>query len=238
LKGVHKVAKVRLIVAGLFILLTTQALAQIAVTPIILNFKAGQLPRKDVLVVNTGKRTVYVRVTPKLIEHPGTKQEKAVEMVNPEKLGLLATPNRLVIPKGQSRNVRLMLTQQPGKTDRIYRVTIAPVASSLIPTKVGTRKDNIGIHILIAYDVLTMVRAQNPHPDIKITRRGNRLTVTNKGNSNILIAGGKQCFKKACEHVSPHRVYAGNTWTTTLKYKTPVTLNTDYLGKIEKIKTS
>ncbi len=229
-------SRVGLTIAGVLLLLG-QAVAGISVTPIILNFKAGQLPRQDVLVINTGKTTVYVTATARLITHPGTKREKAVHIPNPAKMGLLVTPNKLVIPANQRREVRFMLTKKPGAEDRIYRVTIAPVAGSLIPTSIQTKKDKIGIHILVAYDVLAMVRAAVGKPELKESRVGKKLIVTNTGNTNVLVSGGKQCFEKKCVSIKPRRLYAGNTWTLKLKYNTPVVLNTDYLGFIKKIKT-
>ncbi|PCI39866.1 MAG: hypothetical protein COB50_00545 [Thiotrichales bacterium] len=206
---------------GLFV---NSAFAGISVVPILVGFKPGDLPRKDITVTNLGKKTAYVKVTPYMLINPGTKKSKEVLERDPSKSGIMVSPNKLIIPANGKRVVRIMLTKPYGDKDRFYTINVSPVEGKLVPTKDedGKSKDSMSIHIVISYGVLVTVRPKNMHANVKITRKDKEITATNTGNTNALLLHGKQCIKDKCEELPTKRLFAGATWTFTAPKAAPV----------------
>lgn len=223
----------------LFGIAVSQAVAGIAVMPNIINFTKDDLPRKDVIVINEGKEEAYIKITPHSIIAPGTDSERRIIIRNPEKDGLLATPAQLIIPPGQRRLVRLMLTKPLNQQERIYGIDIVPIAKELIPTNhVQEGSKNMGLQLLVGYGVLAMVRSIHPELNIQVKREGKLLIVKNKGNANVELSNFKQCMGKTCHIIKNFsRLYAGNRSQIALRFEAPVTLEAQLLGE-QKILTS
>ena len=75
--------------------LAAPAMAQLSVDDAIVDFNDADQRRTDVQVRNTGEETLYVSVTPRLVENPGTPDERRVEIKNPRDLGLLTADRDL-----------------------------------------------------------------------------------------------------------------------------------------------
>jgi len=234
------VKKIAAALIGLMVFcITNTILANILVSPTIINFLPGKLPRKDIVVMNQGDNNAYIAVTPYLVEHPGTKREKKVRIHNPAKLGLLVSPSKFIIPPKQHRTLRIMHLSKHLKKDKIYRITVAPIPNKLLPTAVQrAQKNRIGIRIIAAYGILATARPDQMKPMLIAKRDKKLLTIENRGNSNIVIVSGKQCMHGKCFKLPPRRMYAGNTWTVKLKFNKPVDITTDYLGERQHIKSN
>lgn len=205
------------------------AYAQIAVVPDILNFTAGQPLAKNVLVQNIGKNIEYVDVTPYVIKKPGTAKEKAERIYNPANSGILVTPSRLIVPAGQQRYVRIILTKPLSGNERIYRVNFVPKIAGLKTADLAHGKE-IGLHIIIGYGILVIARPVEPLPEFRYSRKGQQLTLTNEGNTNIMVTG-KQCNRgKHCVPIFGLRLYAGLKKHINLPYAAPVIMTTKWLG--------
>lgn len=227
----NKIIKAALLGAMLATINTSYAL--INVTPVIVDIQSdsagGDLDTQDVNVFNNDKEVAYVQVTPKIVQNPGTPSEKQVVMANPEDLGLLVSPRKLVIPPDQFKIVRFVFTQKPAAVDRIFRVDIQPVtAGLLIPG--SKQKQDVGIKLLVGYAVLVIQRPVNAKPIISITRDGRTVTLKNTGNTNALLESGQQCDSKGknCQKLPVDRLYAGNTWSFTAPASSPVTFIASY----------
>jgi P pilus assembly chaperone PapD len=219
------------LVAFLLFLTASPSYAMIGVSPVIIdldpqskNIAASRT--QDVRVYNHGGEIAYIKITPRIVDHPGTKHEKQIEVKNPQELGMLVSPRKLMIPPGQFKLVRFVFTKKPGKVDRIFRVDIQPVSGSLLLPK--TKKEEVGIKLMVGYAVLVMQRPNNPMPKLSIKRDGRIVTVKNTGNTNVLLADGTQCENgsKKCVELETHRLYAGNTWT----FKAPKALPVRFKG--------
>src|SRR5581483_2714259 len=101
--------------------------AGLSVSPVIVDFLPGQPPRADVELVNSRTEQLYVAVEPSEIAAAGTGAERRVQTPDPQELGLLASPGRLILEPGQHKFVRIAMLQEAGESDRIYRITIKPV---------------------------------------------------------------------------------------------------------------
>lgn len=203
------------------------ARAQLAVDRLWVDFEPRSTPRADVIVRNESKDRYYITVTPSEIVNPGTDKEQRVEQADPEKLGLLVTPNRLILDPGAIRSIRIVSLNADLKSDRIYRVKISPEVGD-IDTPAAGDNHAVAIKILAAYDVLVTARPRNAKAQLVTTRGTDDLVIRNDGNTNILLFDGQLCppgaddkaapdakpaeGKPACEGVGSHRIYPGASW--------------------------
>jgi P pilus assembly chaperone PapD len=200
----------------------TLARAGLSVAPVIVDVQPNQPPRTDVELFNDGTETLYVVVEPSRIEDPGDAGEKRVRLTDPQALGLLATPNRLVLEAGQRKFVRIALLLPPGDTDRIYRVTVKPVIGEV-------KSGETGLKILVGYDLLVIQRPGRPDASILASRSGDTLTLKNAGNTNAELFQGQQCDpQRRCTALPGHRLYAGASWNIPIQPGLPA----DYAVKV------
>lgn len=197
--------------------LTAPARAQLAVDRLWVDFEPKATPRADVIVRNESKDRYYVTVTPSEIINPGTDKEQRVDEADPEKLGLLVTPNRLILDPGAIRSIRIVSLNADLKSDRIYRVKISPEVGE-IDTPAAGNNHAVAIKILAAYDVLVTARPRDAKAQLVTTRGSDSLVIRNDGNTNILLFDGQLCSPAAdgktpsCEGVGAHRIYPGASW--------------------------
>jgi P pilus assembly chaperone PapD len=198
------------------------ARAGLSVAPVIVDIQPNQPPRGDVELFNDGAETLYVVVEPSRIEGAGDAGEKRVRQADPRVLGLLTTPNRLVLEPGQRKFVRIAFLLPPGDTDRIYRVTVKPVTGDV-------KASETGLKILIGYDLLVIQRPAKPEASIVASRAGDTLTLKNAGDTNAELFQGQQCDpQRRCTALPGHRLYAGASWSVPIQPGLPV----DYSVKV------
>ena len=117
--------------------------------------------------------------------------------------------------------MRLVSLEPLGEKERVYRVTFKPVVGEL-------ESEQIGIKVLIGYEVLILMQPAIPDPDLIVNRTGKTLSFANKGNTNVLLREGKQCAKNKsadsdeCKSLRGKRLYPGNSWSLELPYNKPV----------------
>ncbi|HVM98895.1 MAG TPA: hypothetical protein VMT68_01685 [Caulobacteraceae bacterium] len=190
--------------------LAPAAHAGLAVSPVIVDVPPSAAPRADIEAMNDGADTLYVVIEPARIDHPGDVGERRVQDPDPQALGLLATPNRLVLAPGERKFVRLALLAPAGDTDRIFRVTVRPVVGQV---NAGTT----GLKILIGYDLLVIQRPARPVATIVATRDGATLTLRNTGDTNAELFQGQACdAARRCAPLAGHRLYAATSWSIAL----------------------
>lgn len=186
------------------------ARAGLEVAPLIVDAGPGAPPRADVQVMNDGDETLYVVIEPARIDHPGDASERRVQDPDPQALGLLATPNRLVLAPGERKFVRLALLSPPGDVDRVFRVTVKPVVGQ-------ASGQTTGLKILIGYELLVIQRPASPAARIVGSRAGATLLLRNDGNTNAELFQGQACDAgRHCTPLGSHRMYAGTTWSVPL----------------------
>jgi len=191
------------------------AQATMSVSQVIVEFSKPGQRRADVEVQNRGRERMYVLVSPAMIQNPGTKGERRVKIADPGKLGLLVTPQRMILEPGQRKLVRFAMLAPPVRKDRIYRVTIKPVVGKL-------RTQQTAVKIVVGYDLLVMQRPARAKASVTGKRQGRILTLRNTGNTNALVFDGKQCVGKKCARVPARRLYAGTVWRVRLPRSGPV----------------
>lgn len=205
----------------LFVLPVSSVSANMVLSEAIIHFEPGKPLRKDIEVENPSSENLYVEITPAVVSEPGTKSEKRITITDPRESGLLVTPNKIVVPPGGRKLVRLVSLEPLGEKERVYRVTFKPVVGDL-------ETEQIGIKVLIGYEVLILMQPAAPDPNLIVNRSGKTLSFENKGNTNILLREGKQCpdgvsnDSESCERLGGKRLYPGNSWSVDLPYNKAV----------------
>ncbi len=187
---------------------------------VIFHFEPGEPARQDVEVFNSGAEPLYVEIQPMVVLAPGEPNEDRSPIQDPRAAGLLVTPNKLIVPPGATKVVRLVnLGSTP--EERVYRIAAKPVTG-------GIQAEQSGLKILIGYEVLAIVYPVNPRPQLEVSREGRKLRMRNTGNTNILLREGFQCAApdqpmEDCAQLPGKRMYPGNAWELDLPLDSEVT---------------
>jgi len=209
-----------LLLGAVVLLLSLPGSASMELNNVIFHFEPGGAAREDLEIFNPGDSPLYIEIEPKLVLSPGEPVEDRTPIVNPKQAGLLVTPNRLVIPPGATKVVRMVRLGDSPK-ERVYRVGAKPVIA-------GIEGEANGLKIMVGYEILAIVYPINPEPMVEATRVGQKMRLVNTGNTNVLLREGFQCAnpkqkEEDCEPLPGKRLYPGNSWELELPYDQPVT---------------
>jgi len=196
----------------------SSARADLVVSQLVVELNPTQSARADVEVWNNGSERAYIAVEPREVIGAGTPSQSARTDPDPEKLGLLVAPSRMILEPGQRRLVRVA-SIAPAEREHVYRVTIRPVLGQLTPGPSGLK-------LLLGYDMLVLVRPADPRPHVSGSRSGDRLTLTNDGNASVELVDGQACppSEAKCQELPGGRLYVGAQKTVTV----PPGWRTDY----------
>jgi len=199
---------VRILLAVSMMLYSTSSFASIDVNPTIVILEANATQEAVVIVSNSNDKIAYVTTEPREVMARGETDEKLRVDANPTSLGIISSPSKLVLEKGERRSVRVVAVAPPGAVDRVWRVKIAPAVGKL---KAGQS----GVAFVIGYDVLVIQRAATPTVSIAGQRDGRKVTLINSGNSFGMISEIRQCLNgAACVKLKDvKRLYGGTNWT-------------------------
>jgi len=182
------------------------ASAEIVLSQLVVDITPGKSARGDVEIWNNDKERAYVVVEPSEVLQPGTSAEHRQAERDPEKLGLLVTPVRMILEPGQRKLLRISPIGGSPARERVYRLTVKPT--------VGSIETNVtGLKLLIGYDLLVLVRPNSSPVRLAGRREGDQLVIRNDGGSSVELAAGKACRAKAdCRDLPAKRLYAGAEW--------------------------
>ena len=188
------------------------AAAGISVSQMVIDIRPGESRATDIEIFNDSPERSFISVEPREIVDPGSAKERGVTSPDPAKLGLLVSPNRLILEPHQRRRLRIAVLARPADSERVYRVTVKPVAGDVSSA-------DSGLKLLVGYDLLVLVRPAVARPGITASRAGGKLVITNGGNSSVELTEGKQCEAggKGCRSLPGKRLYAGASWTPPLQ---------------------
>ena len=170
-----------------------EAKAQLAIDRLWVDLDDQRANRSDLVVRNESEDVYYITVTTSEIEDPGTAQEARTTQIDPEKLGLLVTPNRLILRPGELRAIRVVSLNRELAQDRIYRVNVNPEIGELSIDQEDVQNRGLAIKLLAAFDVLVTVRPRDGDPELVALRNGDLIELRNEGSSNLLMLDGKVC---------------------------------------------
>lgn len=220
---------VRLIaVAVAFVFPLGAAQGALSLSQLIVELQPGKQDRQDVEVSNDGAEPAYVEVDPREIVSAGTPSEAPRQDPDPQKLGLLVSPTRMILQPGQRRLIRIATLDTIGQRERVYRVTVKPVVGKLSSAQSGLK-------VLLGWDMLVLVRPTVPNIAVTATRSGNALTFHNDGNASVVLTDGQQCATPGqCTPLPDKRLYAGASWTEAVKGSTPVEYTVESVGRSDR----
>jgi P pilus assembly chaperone PapD len=215
--------------AALLSLVPASAQARILLSDLIVELQPGKQLKDDIEVWNDSPDRAYVAVEPREILKPGTPAESVRKDPDPESLGLLVTPTRMVLEPGQRKLIRLATLVPPSGEERIYRVTVKPVVGEL-------QSEDSGLKILVGYDVLVLVRPATNAPALSGVRSGRTLKFTNSGNVSVELVDGRQCdaSRAHCVDLPGKRLYAGANWSEQLNSDLPVEYTVKGPGSVDR----
>jgi P pilus assembly chaperone PapD len=213
-------------------LLSVPLTAQISVHPVILDMPATELQRAEFEVANSSSERVYVSIEPVRIDSAGTPVETRIAPSDPEELGLLASPPRLIVEPGERRFVRVAALLAPGLQDRIFRVAVKPVVGDLTGEKSGLK-------VLVGYDLLAIQRPEAPSFTLDWQNRPEEVTIRNTGNSNGQLFNGRACqpdeAEELCTELPSGRLYAGSEMTVAKPEGTTASYDVLFMGKSTRV---
>jgi P pilus assembly chaperone PapD len=202
---------------SLFMAMATAApaSAEIAVSQLIVELKPGASRAADIEIYNDSEERSFVSVEPREIVDAGLDNEKSRLSPDPEKLGLLVSPTRMVIEPRQRKRLRIAAIGPVLPRERVYRVTVKPVTGDVSGTETGLK-------LLIGYDLLVLVRPPASAPNLEVRRSGGMLTIINQGTASVELAEGKLCDANGggCQSLPSKRLYAGASWQQDLPLST------------------
>lgn len=210
----------RVFLAAFAILFSAQTLATMQVERTVIHFEAGKANRQDVEVSNPTEEPIYIQVELLEVISPGTENEERKLVQNPREVNFLVTPNKLVLPPGGRKLIRFVNLAPLGDKEKVFRVNLKPVASHERDEEVTA------IKVLIGYQLLVFLEPATPAVSVIGQVVGNKFSVENKGNTNVMLQRGVQCEdpkkKENCVELPAKRLYPGNKWSIDLQYATPV----------------
>jgi len=186
-----------------FALPVSGARAELVLSQLVVELAPGDRARADVEVWNHGNERAFVAIDPREIITPGSRTESSRTDPDPEKLGLLVSPARMILEPGQRKLLRIASIATTDR-ERVYRVTVKPVVGQL-------SAPSSGLKLLVGYDVLVLVRPAEPQPHVSGLRAGDKLTLRNDGNVSVELVDGRVCDSSmsVCKELAGGRLYAG-----------------------------
>lgn len=191
------------------------ARAELVVSQLIVELKPGSSRVQDVELLNDSPERNYVSVEAREMIEPGTARERSAAPADPEKLGILVSPRRMILEPGQRRMLRIAALGPAIAQERVYRVTVKPV--------VGEVSGDTGLKLLVGYDLLVLVRPGAIQSAVDADRRDNKLVIANRGNASVELVDGKQCdfSGRSCRELPGKRLYAGASFEQSLPSPNP-----------------
>jgi P pilus assembly chaperone PapD len=92
------------------------ASAQLVVSNLVVDLLAGKDSKQDVEVWNNSADRAYVAIEPAEVMNPGTGAEARRTDPDPEKLGLLVSPSRMILDPGQRKLIRIAEITPPRRS--------------------------------------------------------------------------------------------------------------------------
>lgn len=213
----HAIAIVASLTAIGGVLAASPACAAIALSKVIVDLEPEAPPRDDIEVTNTGDERQYIVAEPALIRAPGTAAERRIDSSDPTVTGLLVSPQKLVLEPHESKLVRVALVAPRDQQERVFRLTIKPVAGTI-------EAEQTSLKVFVGYDVLVIARPAAISGEITASRSAGKITFHNGSNASVELGDGRQCDDSGtnCASLPGARLYSGADFAVSIRYSTPV----------------
>ena len=149
--------------------------AELVVSQLIVEFRPGAPRAADIEIFNNSDERAYAVIEPREVLNAGTLREEPFTAPDPAKLGLIASPARIIFEPQQRRRLRIAAIGAAGTRERVYRVIVKPVTGDVSGSESGLK-------LLVGYDLLVLVRPPVVRNAVRAERNGTELALTNEGN--------------------------------------------------------
>jgi len=152
---------------------------------------------QKVTVRNMGDAPLYLSISLQKIMNPGVTPEKKVDLGQLDNPGMLASPDKLTLGPGQSRQIELKSLMEPAQ-EEVYRLYVVPIRSLKVE---DAPKDKITAPMSVAIGYGVLVRHLPPPGKLKVAWahrcEEDGITLESTGNvrtlfSNVSYDGAKQ----------------------------------------------
>ena len=173
-------------------------------------------------VRNGGDSTAFVKVSVAelVYDDNGEAREVSLESVPMDQRGLVVSPARLIVPARGIQAVRLLYRGERSH-ERYFRVRFIPVLPevndgfALNEAEADAYADSLkaGVNLLAGYGSLLFVRPNDTRYQTATHAEAGNLTVTNEGNSTVVLDHFRQCQKpsEGCAAATKHHLLPGRT---------------------------
>lgn len=171
---------------------------------------------------NLGTTTAFVKVeVAEILYNAGdTPREQAFEGLDRP---LVASPTRLIIPPGGSRELRVVY-RQGREVERYFRLRFVPAIPAVEEAMNLSREEQddyqnviaAGVKVLKAIGGVILVSPQPAHFRTDIDQEENTVRLTNNGNTTVVLEDLAQCTADgACEQGKTVHIRPGKTFSST-----------------------
>ena len=181
--------------------------SQITLSTSSVYFDLNKQEKKTVSVMNVDKGTnSYFEVVVNEVINPG-KNEILKKVINPAQGGIIVTPSKSLVRKGDSsRVISVINLNEHLEKERVYRVDVKPVISGIE----NMDADQKAVKLLLGYDILVHIQPNFPTFFSTAKINGNELVVSNIGNTHFVIADLQACNAlDVCTELKGGNLYSG-----------------------------
>ena len=172
-----------------FVFFSGLASANVMVYPMSLTMNDVNLSKNQFKVYSKSDKVQYLNIYTKQVLNPATPQEKEVPVSILSGTGIIASPQKIILPPGGEHAVRLRTLSSPSK-EQLYRVYVEPVAADSDEDQVVT-KEGGSVGISLTWGVLVYSKPQTPEVELSIDIK-NKI-IENKGNIHTWIKDISMC---------------------------------------------
>ncbi|HDS1736975.1 MULTISPECIES: molecular chaperone [Pseudomonas] len=171
---------------------------------------------------NGGDTTAFVKVSVAelIYDADGVAREVDTDGLPLEQRGLVASPARLIVPANGMQAVRLLYRGSRDQ-ERYFRLRFVPVLPELGDGFAVDQQEaeqyrdslKVGVNLLAGYGSLLFVRPAEVSFKTPIQRQNGQLTVSNQGNSTVVLDHFRQCqaADRECEPATKHHLLPGRS---------------------------
>ena len=164
-------------IIAIFITLTSYTSgASIALSDIIVDISSSTR-KADIEIYNRSLHPIAVLAEVKEIINPGQENQRILDILQDEDFDndtLIMDPSMFVLAARKKRLLRFMNLNSDIQTDKIYRVLVAPKENAN-PNSQSKKDLSAGVQVLLAYEVLVIIRPNKIIYDVNYSRIGNKL---------------------------------------------------------------
>lgn len=173
--------------AVLFLLLSTLVSANVMVYPMTVKINPESPSKNQFKIFSKSDKTQYLKVYVAQVIDPATPKEHETPISIMSGTGIVASPQRIILPPGGEHTVRLRSLSTPNK-ETAYRVYIEPVTAE---DSVDGKGGDANIDINVTWGVLVISPPKNPESNLSVDIKSGKLE--NKGNIHTWVKDISLC---------------------------------------------